>query len=123
MKTLLIGLSAVLALSSLTACGSYERFEIAGNQDGQNPVSGNTACDPNKNVQIQVHISGGAQGNTLQVNAFCGGALLGGSTATDPGNGTTGSNTATYAQQSGGGSCTPVTTASPTWSYTCVFNL
>ena len=122
MKTLLIGLSAVLALSSLTACESYERFEIAGDQNGQNPVSGNSACDPTKNVLIQVHISGGAQGDTLTVNAFCGGALLGSSTATDPGNGTTGSSSDSHAQQSGVGTCTPMTTASPTWSYTCAFN-
>jgi len=129
MKKHLIWLNAVLVLSTLTACKDLQKesasevFEIAGDQNGQDPVSGSSACDPNKKVQIQVVVSGGSLGTTFTVNAFCGGVFLGNSTATDPGNGTTATVTTTSPQAQGIGTCTPMPTTSPTWSYICQFNI
>ncbi len=128
MKKHLIWLNAVLVLSTLTACegtqeaSTSEKFTISGDQNGQDPVSGSSATDPNKKVQIQVAVSGGSRGTTFTVNAFCGGVFLGSSTATDPGNGTTATATTTSPQVQGIGTCTPMTTTSPTYSYLCQFN-
>ncbi len=128
MKKYLIWLNAVLVLSTLTACESLqtastsEEFTISGDQTGQDPVSGSSACDSSKKVNIQVFVSGGSAGTTFTVNAFCGGVFLGSSTATDPGNGTTGTNTTRKPQVQGIGTCTPMTTTSPTYSYLCQFN-
>lgn len=127
MKTQLICLTAVLMLGTLTACddttSKSDGFTISGNQEGQDPATGSSACDPNKKVRIQVAVSGGAQGNTFTVNAFCDGAFLGSASATDPGTGTSGTDTKTHQQVAGNGSCSPMTTASPTWSYICDFNM
>ena len=132
MKKILIFMGAVLILSTSAACSKMEGastntstndgFTIAGDQGGQTPPSGSASCDPNKKVRIQVAVSGGTSGAAFTVNAFCGGTFLGSSTATDPGNGTTGTKTTTHTQVAGLGSCTPMATTSPTWSYICDFN-
>ena len=118
-------------LITLTACetlqkkSTSEEFTIAGSsdQEGQDPVIGSTACDPDKKVSIQVAVSGGALGNRFTVNAFCGGVFLGSSTAIDPGTGRSGTKTVTKPQVAGLGSCSPlIAPASPTWSYICSFN-
>ena len=129
MKKYLIVLNAALILSFLTACETTQKsttsegFTIAGNEEGQDPVSGSSACDPAKKVNIQVSVKGGAQGNRFTVNAFCGGVFLGSSTAIDPGTGTSGTKSTTRSQVQGIGTCTPMNTASPTWSYICQFNI
>ena len=129
MKKLLFWFSPILVLCTLTSCEITQKgdasmgFTISGDQKGQDPVTGSTVCDPNKKVRIQVAVSGGTQGNTFTVNAFCGGNLLGSSKATDPGNGRTGTKTKTKTQVNGNGSCSPMATTSPTWSYICDFNI
>ncbi len=129
MKKLIKLINAIAFMIVLTACESIQKetasdsFTISGDQSGQLPIQGSSACDPAKNVRIQVAVSGGAAGNTFTVNAFCGGMFLGSSKATDPGNGTSGTTTKTHGQVQGNGSCTPMNTASPTWSYICDFNL
>ena len=128
MKIRLIWLNTILVLLTLSSCDTSKspndssQFTISGDQSGQDTPSGSTGCDPSKKVRIQVHISGGAAGNTLAVNAFCGGVLVGTTIATDPGNGTAGSKLTSSAQAQGLGTCTPGTTASPNWSYICDFN-
>lgn len=86
---------------------------------------GAQTCTPGNSAEVQVTISGGAAGNSIDGEARCNGGVVAGSVnAIDPGNGQQGSNTASGIQAQGTPECAHTFVAQgqqSQWSVVCKF--